>query len=266
MEASESRKQIKLLTYNIHSGIGTDRRYCLDRIRKVVLEEQPAIAALQEVDCDPDGKSTFDQASQLAVDLKTVSSFCATRPSGEGSFGIAVLSDFPILHRQEYDLSYRPFREPRFCFRVDLEVAPGMTLHIFNCHLGLMTRERWYQRRQMLSDAILLSDTLHHPVVLMGDFNDRPIPVVHRFLRRHFVDAYRAAGKFWGPTFYAGPLPLRLDYIYLSPGIRVLDCFVRSDRLAKIASDHRPVVATIEVDLPTASQGGSPPTQIPSRA
>ena len=99
----------------------------------------------------------------------------------------------------------------------------------------------------MLSDAILLSEDLQHPVVLMGDFNDSPLSVVHSSLRRHFRDAFRAAGRRWGPTFRAGVIPLRLDIIYVSPAIRVLDCFVRKDPLARVASDHLPVIATVEI-------------------
>jgi endonuclease/exonuclease/phosphatase family metal-dependent hydrolase len=243
---------IRLLTYNIHSGVGVDRRYDLDRIHRVLLEEKPDIAALQEVDCHAKEGSTRDQAAQLAEGLGISSSFCATRPSGKGSFGIAVLSRFPVLHRQTYDLSHGASREPRFCLRVDLQVEDGAALHVFNCHLGLGTGERTHQRKKMLSDAILLNENLHHPVVLMGDFNDRPLPVVSRTIRRHFKDAYRSVGKFWGPTFRAGPLGLRLDYIYLSPEVRVIDCFVRRDSLARVASDHRPVVATIATPQITA--------------
>jgi endonuclease/exonuclease/phosphatase family metal-dependent hydrolase len=102
----------------------------------------------------------------------------------------------------------------------------------------------------MLSDAILLSQDLRHPVVLMGDFNDSPFSVIHSSLRRHFRDAFRATGRRWGPTFRAGVIPIRLDYIYLSPGIRVLDCRVRNDALARVASDHLPVRATVEVCWP----------------
>ncbi|HYI92257.1 MAG TPA: endonuclease/exonuclease/phosphatase family protein, partial [Bryobacteraceae bacterium] len=107
---------------------------------------------------------------------------------------------------------------------------------------------RRFQRDRMLSDAILLAKNLYHPVVLMGDFNDSTWSVVHSSLRRHFSDAFRAAGKRWGPTFRAGPLSLRLDRIYLSPKIRVADCWVRSDSLTRAASDHLPVLATIEID------------------
>jgi endonuclease/exonuclease/phosphatase family metal-dependent hydrolase len=249
MAVSRTRR-LKLMTFNIHSGVGVDERYDLGRIRRVLNEERPDITALQEVECGGRRTSLDDQSAILAGDLAISSSFCVTRPAGEGSFGIGVLSPFPVLHRQQYDLSYRTGREPRYCLRVDLEIEPGAVLHVFNCHLGLGARERAFQRSQMVSDAILLSKELHHPVVVMGDFNDRPIPVVHRQLRKHFTDAFRATGKRWGPTFKAGPIPLRLDHIYLSRGIAVLDCRVRNDALTRVASDHRPVIATVDVVWP----------------
>ena len=235
------------MTYNIHSGVGLDKRYDLGRIRRVLDEERPDIAALQELECGSPPTSYDDQATLLAGDRELSSSYCATRPAGQGSFGIGVLSAFPVVHQQHYDLSFPAGREPRFCLRVDLEIAPGAVLHVFTCHLGLGPRERTFQRKQMVSDAILLSKELRHPVVLMGDFNDRPIPVVHRDLRRHFIDAFTALGKRGGPTFKAGPLALRLDHIYLSEGIRVLDCWVRNDDLTRVASDHLPVIASVDV-------------------
>lgn len=240
-------KTLKFLTYNVHSGIGTDRRYNLSRIRKVLDQEKPDIAAIQELDCRRQRTSYHDQAKELAAGLAMNSFYCATRPTDTGSFGMAVLSPFSVVHRHEYDLSYNPRREPRYCLRVDVQVEPRAIIHVFNCHLGLATRERRFQRQQMLSEAILLSEDLHHPVVLMGDFNDRPISVVHRNLRRHFTDAYNAVGKHWGPTFKVGPIPIRLDHIYVSRDIRVRECWVRTDNLTKVASDHRPVLAIAEV-------------------
>jgi endonuclease/exonuclease/phosphatase family metal-dependent hydrolase len=244
------------LTYNIHSGIGVDKRYELGRIRRVLDEEKPHVAALQELDCRMWRSSYDDQSNMLASDLALNAFFCATRPIEQGAFGIAVLSPFRALHQQEYDLSYQTHREPRYCLRVDVEVEPGAILHVFNCHLGLAARERTFQRKQMLSDAILLSEDLHHPVVLMGDFNDSPISVVHRGLRKHFTDAFTAAGNRWGPTFKAGPFPIRLDYIYVSHSIRVQDCRVRNDDLTRIASDHRPVIASVDVAWPSATGPG----------
>src|SRR5215208_1252322 len=216
-------RQLTFLTYNIHSGVGVDRRYDLGRIRRVLTDERPHVAALQELECRSGRTSYDDQPSVLASDLALTSSFCATRSAEDGSFGLAVLTRFPILHHQQYDLTYGTGGEPRSCLRVDVEVEPGAVLHVFNCHLGLTVRERTFQRKQMVSDAILLSEDVHHPVVVMGDFNDRPISVVHRALRKHFTDAFRAVGKWWGPTFRLGPVPARLDRIYVSDSVRVLD-------------------------------------------
>lgn len=246
MDSPRITRRLTLLTYNIHSGIGRDGRCDISRIQRILHEEQATISALQEIERTP----AADQVNELAAGTPATASFCTTRPAGEGSFGLAVLSPLPVLNIEKYDLTYGAACEPRYCLRTDLEVEPGAVLHVFNCHLGLAVRERRFQRDQMLSDAILLSQNLRHPVVLMGDFNDSPLSVVHLSVRRHFQDAFRAAGKRWGPTFRAGLIPLRLDYIYVNPGIRVLDCFVRKDPLARVASDHLPVIATVEIGWP----------------
>jgi endonuclease/exonuclease/phosphatase family metal-dependent hydrolase len=43
-------------------------------------------------------------------------------------------------------------------------------------------------------------------------------------------------------------LRLKLDHIYVSPGIRVVNSWVHRDPPARIASDHVPVVSVVEVD------------------
>jgi endonuclease/exonuclease/phosphatase family metal-dependent hydrolase len=246
MDSPRITRRLKLLTYNIHSGIGKDGRCDLSRIQHILAEERAVIAALQEIERTPDA----DQVHELTGELPATATFCATRGSGEGSFGLALLTPLRVLRCEKYDLSYGNAREPRYCMRTDLEVESGAVLHVFNCHLGLTMRERRFQRDRLLSDAILLNQDLHHPVVLMGDFNDTPFSVIHSRLRRHYQDTYRAIGRRWGPTFRAGVIPLRLDYIYVSRGVRVLDCSVRRDRLARVASDHLPVLATVEISWP----------------
>ncbi len=244
--------RLRLVTYNIHSGVGVDGRLDLDRTGAVIGDARPDIVALQEVDRGLVRTGLADQAAVLAKALDLGSRFCTTRTFDRGDFGLAVLSRYPVVAAHEYDLSYGKRREPRSCLRVDLELSPGMLLHVFNCHLGLATTERRYQRRRMLSDAILLSEELHHPVVLMGDFNDRPLPVVHTELRQHFVDAFRTTGKRRGATFRYGPLRLRLDHIYVSREIRVVECGVSRRGAAGVASDHRPLFAEIEMRTPAA--------------
>ena len=242
--------RLMCMTYNIHSGVGVDKRYDLRRIQRVLAGTQPDVVALQELDCGLSRSGHDDQSTALGRDLDAAAVFCPVLPLERGSFGIGVFSRFPVLRHQHYELGHRRNGEPRYCQRVDLGIGPDAVLHVFNCHLGLTARERVSQRNRMLSDAILLSEELQHPVVLMGDFNDSPISVVHRNLRQHFTDAFSAAGRRWGPTFTLGPIPLRLDRIYCSRTIRVLDCWVGNDELTRVASDHRPVMASLEVTLP----------------
>lgn len=242
------RKSIKLVTYNIHNAIGRDRRYDLQRIAKVIKMEDPDVVALQEVD-DGMTRSRFDRQARLLGEwLGMHHSHCITLPCEWGGFGNAVLSRFPLLRKERYDISHPSGREPRYCLRVDVEVAPNALLHIFNCHLGLATREREWQQRQMLSDAILLSRDLEHPVALLGDFNDRPLQVVHQRMRQYFKDAYMSTGKRFGATFRLGWLKWKLDHIYLSPDVHVVDSWVLRKPPANIASDHRPLVALVEAE------------------
>src|ERR687898_134869 len=100
-------RRLKFMTYNIHSGVGDDKRYDLGRIRRVLNDERPDISALQELECGSWQTSYDDQSNVLAKDLALKSSFCATRWAEQGSFGMAVLSAFSVLHHQQYDLSYQ---------------------------------------------------------------------------------------------------------------------------------------------------------------
>lgn len=247
--SSFHRRTLKLMTYNIHNGVGRDRRYDLDRIARVIEEEWPDIVALQEVDQGMARSGFDDQPRQLAERLGMHHIHCRTLSVGRGGFGNTVLSRFPFAaDHQFYDISHPAGREPRWCIRADLDLGEGEMLHVFNCHLGLAQRERAWQQRRMLSDAILLSRDIEHPVVLMGDFNDRPFPVVHARLREYFKDAYKACGRRYGPTFRVGPLHIKLDHIYTTPEVHVEACWVRREPPANVASDHRPLVALVTLE------------------
>ena len=72
-------RRLTFMTYNIHSGVGVDKRYDLGRIRRVLSEERPHIAALQALECGSGRTSYEDQATVLATHLALNSFFCATR-------------------------------------------------------------------------------------------------------------------------------------------------------------------------------------------
>lgn len=73
------------------------------------------------------------------------------------------------------------------------------------------------------------------PVVLGGDFNSPPFTSARQMLRTQLVDCFEQRGLGFGLTF-PNQFPLwRLDYLMVSPQIKVLNCNV----VQKTGSDHR---------------------------
>src|SRR5262245_24794332 len=181
-----------------------------------------------------------DQAAYLAWRLDMQLVMCVTRPHGQGTYGNAVLTRLPLLGSSTCDLS-RIRREPRACLRADLAVN-GRTLHAFNCHFGLGLRERRAQVA-MLARFIRDSAALVGPRVLMGDFNEWHPGPVSRGLKREFSSPMRRMRRTHPALF---PL-FKLDRIYWDVELEGQTFHVHRSRLARVASDHLPVVARLRV-------------------
>ena len=84
----------------------------------MIAEIQPDVIGLQEV-IRTDGAADADQPAYLAAKLSMTVIMGATRPSGTGSFGNAILTRLPVIASTTHDLSHGRF-ERRGCLRVDL--------------------------------------------------------------------------------------------------------------------------------------------------
>jgi len=227
-------------SYNIHRGIGLDRRVDLDRIAEVIAEMAPDVIGLQEVIREPGGPQA-DQATYLAARLGMQVVMGPTRNHGGlGTFGNALLTRLPVRDWATCDLSCG-VREPRGCLRVDL-VANERTMHVFNCHFGLGLRER-REQVALLAGFIRNSAHLPGPRVLLGDFNEWHRGPVTRSLRREFSSPMR-----WMRRTHPAVFPLfRLDRIYWDVELEGQTFQVHRSRRARIASDHLPVMARLSV-------------------
>jgi endonuclease/exonuclease/phosphatase family metal-dependent hydrolase len=155
-------------------------------------------------------------------------------------YGNAVLTRLAIRGSRTFDLS-RPDREPRGGIRLDLDMpmSDGL-LHVFNVHFGLKIRERREQVRMLVREHIL-HDELTGPRIVVGDLNEWFPGPVGRTLRRELT----------GPRIrrtHPAPLPIfPLDRIYWDRGLGVDGFRVHRSRLARVASDHLPVVARLRL-------------------
>ena len=97
----------RLLTYNIHKGIGgVDRRYRPERIIETIAHCEPDIVCLQEVD-DGVPRSRHDRQVDLLGDALDLPHRLYQRNVSlrKGCYGNAILSRFPLSDAQDLDLS-----------------------------------------------------------------------------------------------------------------------------------------------------------------
>jgi len=233
-----------VVSYNIHRGVGLDRRRDLDRIAHVIGETEADVVGLQEVIREK-GPGQADQAAYLARRLGMALVMGETRVHGEGSYGNALLTRLPVLGYSRCDLS-RGTWEPRGCLRVDLAID-DRALHVFNCHFGLALRER--REQVTLLGAFIRSAGQRGPRVLLGDFNEWHRGPVTRQLRLEFSSPMRRLRRTHPALF---PL-FALDRIYWDVELEGETFHVHRSRLARVASDHLPVVARLRLRRPWAA-------------
>jgi endonuclease/exonuclease/phosphatase family metal-dependent hydrolase len=236
----------RLLTYNIHKGIGgVDRRYDLGRIAETIRHYEPDVAMLQEVDDGVPRSRRHLQADLLAeaTGLPHVA-FRRTVSLKTGCYGNAVLSRYPLQEATAVDLTLRPKkRRGAIVTRVRMPVGQlTKTVTLVTLHLGLSGVERqWQLRRLLVSDslAVLRKRT---PLVIAGDLNDVWATLGRRVM---YPAGFSAAGAAI-PTFPAA-MPLRpLDRVFYRGDLRVEHLFAGRTDVARQASDHLPLVAEFE--------------------
>jgi len=231
------RAVLRVASYNIHEGIGGDRILDLERVACVINDLDADVIALQEVHAGFGDKVQRRQLDFLAqaTELSPVSGVTMMR--SDGHYGNAVLARTPVLRQRLHDISFLG-REPRGVIDLVLETDLG-PVRFMATHLGLRPNERRYQARRLLSWV----ENAHQPVVLAGDFNEWfPWGKSIRWLSKPFVSPSQLS-----PRTFPAKYPLfGLDCIFAAPPLRVLRRDAVDRGLARIASDHLPLLAVIE--------------------
>ena len=63
---SASRIKLRVMTYNIHVGVGMDKQLDLERIADVIKQQHPDLVGLQEVDRGVTRTKGIDEIAELA--------------------------------------------------------------------------------------------------------------------------------------------------------------------------------------------------------
>jgi len=233
--------QFRLMTYNIHKGIGgVDRRYELGRIIDVISHYVPDIVFLQEVDEGVPRSKHDDQARRLADALQFPHSMFQNNVAVKnGHYGNAILCRYPLGDRLDLDLKVS-IKKPRRALITRTTIpldGRRRPLLLCNTHLGLSGFERSVQIKRILTREELNEQEC--PFIVGGDFNDVWSEHGRKLM---FPLGFRCAVD-RAKTFPA-ILPVRsLDAIYYRGDLELLDSFSGRIGAARQASDHLPVIA-----------------------
>ena len=200
----------RVLTYNIHSGVGGDGEYDVKRVASVVASVGASIVCLQEVESNMtegrarvfSGTHSDDQPSLIAQECglehvffsASVEASVLSEGGSNGEvlqytpgirYGNCILSKYPILKRRV--LHYRPKSLSMERIYMDKEEQPrnaqaalldapelGGKVWIVNthfCHLPWRAAHK-RQARQLLE--WIEGFYTEHPILLCGDFNSPP--------------------------------------------------------------------------------------------
>ncbi|HWK44315.1 MAG TPA: endonuclease/exonuclease/phosphatase family protein [Stellaceae bacterium] len=225
-----------IASYNIHSCIGRDGVMAPQRIVAVIRELDADVVALQEVEAQH-RQGALDQWVFLARELGYFCTPGISLRTQRRNYGNALLSRWPAEMVRLHDLSVDR-REPRGAIDIDFRVEVGRSLRVISTHLGLRRAERRLQIAAIRK--ILAAKSDDDAALLLGDLNEwRPGSANLRALRPLFHPSPAP------PTFPANRPLFALDRILAAGTVRVRDIAAHRSDLARIASDHLPIRATV---------------------
>ena len=246
-DVSNETPPLRVATYNVHGCVGIDGRRSEARIAEVIAKLEVDIVGLQELDLGRARSAGVNQAALIAQELGWNHLFQPAMRKADEHYGNAVISRFPVrLHRVCELVGQGTWycRETRVALWADVETQAG-AVHVITTHLGLGRNEGARQAQQLASDEWLGSAANDRPLVLLGDFNSLPGGRAHRAVatRLREVRALLRSGRH--RTFPTRFPTFAVDHIFVNEALRPLALRVHRDPVARVASDHYPLVAEL---------------------
>lgn len=235
---------LRVMTFNIHTGIGSDGVLDLARTAGAIRDSRADVVGLQEVDVHWDARSDFrDQARDLARMLHMRVFFAPIYDlpgQPRRQYGVAILSRFPMLRTTNHLITrlstqeQNPVPAPAPGFAEAVLLVHGMPIHVYSTHLDY--RADPSVRAMQVADTVRIMAKDRGPQVLLGDFNAPHDAAELAPLWTELTDATPA-----GLTYPADVPTKRIDYVTVSSEVLVRAATVP----ATLASDHRPVLADL---------------------
>jgi endonuclease/exonuclease/phosphatase family metal-dependent hydrolase len=230
------RADLTVASYNIHKGVGTDRKRDLARTAAVIAEIGADILALQEADTRFGTRTGLLDLESLRREVGLIPVPVEGAGMAHGWHGNLILvrnALVEVVHKIAL-----PGLEPRGALIADL-VAEGRPVRVIAAHLGLLPASRTAQARTLLGR---LDELDRRPTVLMGDMNEW----------RQTVASLGPLTRVFSPAPPVRSFPARypvlpLDRMMAGHEAELEDLVAHDTPLARQASDHLPIKARLRL-------------------
>lgn len=226
-------RNVKIMTYNVHNGVGLDKKRDHRRIADVIDRQKPQFVAIQEVDSVTNRSGHTYVLGEIAEAAGMVPVYAPSIKFDGGLYGIGLLSK---TAPDSVNRIHLPGREESRM----LLVAHFKDCVVINTHLSL-TPEDALASTEIIRN--LLNSTGDKTVILMGDLNSLPDSPVIKALQRDFT----IVSPVDTPTFPADRPTEQIDYVMIKSA--KLFVVTRTEIIdEETASDHRPIAVQLVIN------------------
>ena len=246
-ETAEPPHQLRVLCYNVHWCLGTDGKYDVARLADVINKAKPDLVALQEVDVGVKRSGRVHDVRELSKLTGLAARFGPTQHYEGGLFGNAVMTRLPILDVAIHPLPYTESTEerttyPRGAIAVTIQGPDEKPLRFVSTHFQHNVPDDRVAEAKAIN-KLFAADDDGLRTILAGDMNAVPDAEPITELLKKWTNAIDETAT---PTAPATKPRSRIDYVFYreSSQFRVVESKVIPE---SIASDHRPVLAVLEL-------------------
>ena len=221
-------RQLQIMSYNVRHCAGMDMVVDYDRTANVIVQQQPDVVALQELDSMTRRSGHHDQLGELASRTGYHPVFGAAIEFNGGLYGVGILSREMPVSTKRIPL---PGEEPRVLLVAELED------YVIACtHLDLDKAQRLASVPLIVEEA----QQWQKPFLLVGDWNDTPDSELLEVMTQHFTVLTGDEAT------YPADEPIEcIDYVAAFNGCAEAIGSLVIDEPE--ASDHRPLVVWVRL-------------------
>lgn len=236
--------KIKFMSYNTQHCLNfITREIDFDIIAATIKKCEADIIGLQEIRDEGQDADYQSQAKIIAEKLGYHYYYFAEaiRFGGVNPYGNAIISRYPIISAETIMIpdpeikKYDGYYETRCLLKATIDVRNG--LNVLVSHFGLNPDE------QENAVETVVSNIPKEHCVLMGDFNMEPDNQILNPIMQSLQDTAKVFSTY-KLSFPSDTPKVKIDYIFVSKDLKV----EYADIPEIISSDHRPHVATIELE------------------